>query len=311
MNTTITLLHGAAGTARGRALVAFAGLLLAGTIVATMPALAAAGDGGGVTATWRPEASERLIKLPTHYMKRALDQDFAGSELAAAMTDIDQQLKDKTQTLTDLQAAIGQAEGEVRTELKHQFLAEKREFIMLNGQRQDLKRKQLRTRIRVYETLVGKIDRAGASMTPAKEQFLENHAAARERFEGSVAKIDMKLFNTAVEGESKYATEYNKNLEAINKLVTAINTHPLAQQAELDGKSVDKKEYLRGLIADSESEIALVDQEETILGYMAKLVALDAMALSEEVAGLGLDEDGELAEGGSSVTQAVDFFVAE
>ena len=31
----------------------------------------------------------------------------------------------------------------------------------------------------------------------------------------------------------------------------------------------------------TESELAILDQEENILGYMAKLIALDAMALSE------------------------------
>ena len=31
-----------------------------------------------------------------------------------------------------------------------------------------------------------------------------------------------------------------------------------------------------------QSEISILEQEETILGYMAKLVALDALSLSEE-----------------------------
>ena len=66
------------------------------------------------------------------------------------------------------------------------------------------------------------------------------------------------------------------------------------------------------LIANNGSSLALLDQEENILGYMAKLVALDAMALAEEVAA---DDSG--ADGGSdgvemgelSVSSAVDFFI--
>ena len=52
----------------------------------------------------------------------------------------------------------------------------------------------------------------------------------------------------------------------------------------------------------------LLDQEENILGYMAKLVALDATALSEQVM------ESELAEAdvpeATGVTEAVGFFVS-
>ncbi len=285
---------------------ALTGVLLAGTVLAAEPAFAAA---EGAAASWRPKASERLIKLPSHYLKKAIDQDFAGSGLAQAIGDANRQIQEKTQTLADLQDAIAQAEGEVATELKHQFLAEKREFIVLNGDLQDLKRKHLKTKVRFYERLIRKIDRSGANVDPRQAQFMENHAAARERFESSVAKVDMKLFNTTVQGESKYSTEYSKNVQAIEALVKAINSHPLAQKTDIEGKPKAKKEYLQALIIDTQSELALVDQEETILGYMAKLVALDAMSLSEEVATLGFEDGDVPVDESESVTTAVEFFV--
>jgi hypothetical protein len=65
---------------------------------------------------------------------------------------------------------------------------------------------------------------------------------------------------------------------------------------------------LRQLIANNGSSLALLDQEENILGYMAKLVALDAMALAEEVAADDGGADGvEMNE--LSVSSAVDFFI--
>jgi hypothetical protein len=70
-------------------------------------------------------------------------------------------------------------------------------------------------------------------------------------------------------------------MAAIESLVSTINSHPMNAQPEFEGQPLSKQEYLRQLIAEGTSSLAVLDQEETILGYMAKLVALDAMALSE------------------------------
>ena len=63
----------------------------------------------------------------------------------------------------------------------------------------------------------------------------------------------------------------------------------------------------RAEISYAQAELELISQEETILGYMAKLVALDATALSEEIL------DAELIDsdipGDTSLTGAIKFFV--
>lgn len=51
----------------------------------------------------------------------------------------------------------------------------------------------------------------------------------------------------------------------------------------VDGRDLGKAEYLAHLIAEAESGLALLDQKDLVLAYMAKLVALDAMALADEV----------------------------
>ena len=70
-----------------------------------------------------------------------------------------------------------------------------------------------------------------------------------------------------------------------------------------------KQEFLRQMVAETQADLALVDQEETILGYMAKLIALDAMALTEAVA-TGDDSFLEPEEP-SGLAAAINYFIPE
>jgi len=276
--------------------VAVAGLSLANEAVAS--------------PSWSPQASERLIKLPGNYLDKALDQDFARSELASALTDVEGQIGLKTRTLSDLQGAVGQADGEVQTELRHQFLVEKKTYIEMVGQRLDLRRKQVETKKKVLQKLLRKVNRDKSAMTPARAELVERQADAYQRFERTLTSVDMKLFASDTMPQSRYAQEYAGNMAAIERLVAAIESHPMAQGPEIDGRAVTKEEFLRQLIQQTDSELAIMDQEESILGYMAKLVALDAMALSEEVLAAEADEYG-VEEEEMTLTSAVDFFTGE
>jgi hypothetical protein len=72
-----------------------------------------------------------------------------------------------------------------------------------------------------------------------------------------------------------------------------------------------KKEYLHQLLAETEAELQVIDQEEAILGYMAKLIALDALALSDLLAENPLEDDyGEPVED-TGISAAVDYFIAQ
>ncbi len=274
--------------------------------------LVVATSADAATPSWQPSASERLVKLPSTYLKKAIDRDFAESELAQVLGDTNANIRLKAQTLGDLQAAIDKAEGEVKVELRHQFLAEKQEFIKLMGEQQELRRKQVDTQIKLYERLLAKLERREAGMTPAKADLLEKQEAARQRFEGSVSKVDMDIFGSPEMSESKYSRDYAKNMSAIEQLVQAIKAHPMTAQIELDGQAISKQDYLRHLIADNQAVASILDQEGQILGYMAKLVALDAMALSEEVAVDEFADDGVSDETGEvSVSSTVDFFITQ
>lgn len=169
-------------------------------------------------ATWSPRTSERLIKLPASFLKKAIEQDYAKSSLAAAVRDTEENMALKVKTLEDLRGAMERAEGDLRIELRHQFLAEKRAYLDLVADHQSLRRKHARTKIRIYEKLLGKIKRKNSALTPQRAALIDKQEAARDRFENTIAKVDAKLFRSPLMTESKYAREYAKNVAAISTL---------------------------------------------------------------------------------------------
>ncbi|MDP6590127.1 MAG: hypothetical protein QF666_11865 [Alphaproteobacteria bacterium] len=291
-----------AGSTRG--LILGLALSMAATGVFTVPAYASGGD-----PTWQPQASERLVKLPASYIKRSLEQDFTRSELGQALRDIDTEIGFKSETLTDLQAAIEASEGEVHTDLRHQFLVEKREYIELVSRKIELRRKAMEKKSGVLEKLMKRMGQQDAELTPIRRELIERQSAARARFETSISGVDMELLETSVAPESKYSRQFASNLSAIDSLSRAIEQHPMSRGPEVDGVPVTREDYVRQMIADAQAELELIGQEETILGYMAKLVALDATALSEEVSDAELI-DSDTPEG-ESLTGAVKFFVGQ
>lgn len=279
-------------------------LVVAALTLGTVPVAASSAP-----ENWSPKASDRLMKLPGTFLKKAVDNDYSRSKLAAALTETDERVDLKKDTLADLQAAIETADGDTRIELSHQFLVEKKRYINLMRDHQDLRRRRAATKIRLYEKLMRKMTAKSGRASPARAELVANQKAARDRFKGSLQKIDTQLFRSSMAPTSKYARDYAKNIAAIENLVSAINAHPMNRAAEIDGQPVSQADYLRQLIAENEAEVALVDQERAVLGYMAKLVSLDALALSEGVT--APDVVAEAPEQGDRVTSALEFFVTQ
>ncbi|MDP6688997.1 MAG: hypothetical protein QF384_05840 [Alphaproteobacteria bacterium] len=252
---------------------------LALALVMATPAAAKPAD----PPSWRPVASEKLIKLPTNYLKKSLDHDFAQSALSGAIQDADSEIGLKGQTLDDLRTAIEQADGELQVELRHQFLAQKREFITLMKRKADLRRRHLQTKQRTLERLLKKLGQEKGAMTPARVQLVAQQQQARARFKGSLAKVDLAVLASPAVPESKYAQEYAANMAAAEALAAAIRAHPMNSQARQDGQPASKADFIRQMLADTQAGVAVLEQEQNVIGYMAKLVALDALALSESV----------------------------
>ncbi len=275
-------------------------------LLAAAPGPAEASPDG---ATWSPAASERLVKLPPHMLKKAVDRDFQASGLAVAIGDAGTRITAKSQTLRDLRDAATRADGDLRLELQHQFLAEKQVYIQMVGERLELRARQAETRKVLYERLLEKLRLHGAADDPVTADLVARQEAARQRFDRSVDAVDMQVFGGEFAPQSRYGAEYAKNQAAMDRLLTAIEAHPMNQRPMLDGEEVTREDYLRQLVADAEAERALVAQEEQLLGYMAKLVALDAMALAENLA--AAEGGGEVVDGGAepSLAANVDLFV--
>jgi len=258
--------------------------------------------------TWSPQSSERLVRLPPSYLKKSLDRDFAESPLGAALNETEAKIGHKGNTLADLQASVEQSEGELRLELRHQFLAEKRAYLDLMANQIDLHRQQAKTRLKLFERMLGDLARKKASDTPSTRELVAKQTLARDRLQSSLAKVDLKVFETATMPESRYAVKYGQNVQAIEQLLSRINTHGMNQSLTAGGIEMTKEEFIRHMAVEAEAELALADQDDTILGYMAKLVALDAVSLSEEAM------DAELADsplpGNAGPAKAVNFFMS-
>ena len=271
-------------------------------------AIAVPGHAAAPAPGWTPQSSEKLVKLPPSYLKKSLDHDFAESPLGAALRSTEEEIGYKTRTLTDLKGAVEKATGETQVEIRHQLLAEKRAFIELMSGRNGMRRSHLSTKLRVLEQTLERAARSGEAATPAMKALIEKQDEAKQRFQSSLAGVDMKLFANAPTPESKYSARYASNMDAIEKLVERIRSHRMSNEGTADGIPATKADQLRQMIQETQAEIAILDQEETVLGYMAKLVALDAMELSETAL------DAELADsdlpGNGIPAQSVDLFLS-
>jgi hypothetical protein len=234
-------------------------------------------------AIWRPVASERLVKLPAAYLKKAIDKDFAQSALGAALASNREAGDLKAASLEDLARAREAADGELRLDLRQQLLGEKQAFIRIMGDRQRLERDRVNTRLRLLRALVRKLDQDQAGVAGKGEKIRASQNQARQRFESSLSNVDDALFASGMAPESRYAQAHDRNIEAIEKLRGAIAAHPMNRSPDPTGEPFTKREYLERMSMEAEAHLAILDQEEQVLGFMAKLVALDAMAFADEL----------------------------
>ena len=256
--------------------VIFAGVLTSIIFSSTL-ALARA-----TTATWNPEVTEKLVKLPQSRIEKSLKRDFAKSALAEAIQDVSEEINLKLATLNDLGEALGLSAGAIKDELRHQLLVEKRNYINLVKKSQELRRRHLEKKKSFYDKLRQKIKRGEAANTKDTQLLVKQQTEARERFNKGSHNVDLRVFSTFDAPNSEYSREYGRNLSAANALMAAIKNHPMNKE-DTPEKSEDKAAYLLRLVAQSDASLAIIQQENEILGYMAKLVALDGEAFAEEL----------------------------
>ena len=276
-----------------------------GAVLVSLPVMPLSASEPG----WRPVASERLVKLPAAYLKKAIDKDFAGSALGAALAKNRESGDLKAATLDDLARAQDSADGELRLDLRHQLLGEKQSFIRIMGERQRLERKRTKARLRLLQSLIVKIDQGDQTRSHGADKIRASQAEARQRFESSLATVDDTLFASGMASDSRYAQAHARNVAAIEQLRRAISAHPMNRASDPALQDMTKREYLEHMVIEAEAGLAVLDQEEQVLGYMAKLVALDAMAFADELEGA----DQTVASAGDAkapiLSSAVQFFI--
>jgi hypothetical protein len=136
----------------------FAALLLTLTLIGPLESQGATIIGDN----WSPKVTERLVRLPGKYIHKEVDNDFSNSKLAQDLTDLEGEIQNKMQTLTDLKGALSQAEGEFAVEIKHQILAEKRGYVNMMNRHVSLRRERLKTSVKLYEAVLDKMKQKGA-----------------------------------------------------------------------------------------------------------------------------------------------------
>lgn len=279
-----------------------ASFVLSTTFLLGQPAIAEAR-----APEWTPQSSERLIQLPATYLKKSIDSDFAGSELGSAINSADSKSEHKILSLVDLKDAVDRAEGKLKTELRHQFLVEKKAYLDLMVEKNNLNRKRLRTKKKLFGRMLRQLTRRNNNSDSSTVLLVENQNAAQARFASTFKDVDLQLFRSGTGSKSKYSKKYSENMAAIEGLVARLKNHRMSSPIQSDGKTITKEEYIRHLLAETEGEIAILEQEQTITAYMAKLVALDAMSLSEEA--LSEELAGRDASGNQGPAEAIQFFL--
>ena len=236
---------------------------------------------------WKPNLSEKILLLPPQHLEQAIDQDFSKSLLAQDLIDVDTQLNQQVGQIQTLQEAEGQYSGEENIEIRHQILEGKKSYVELMGDQLDLKRAKLSTKLNYLKRLMRRAKRDGAQLADTSElRELQEQAVSRANSIDSALRDD--LFETSMEKESKFSKHYEKNKQAIAQLRSVIESHPMNSHYGSAGAN-STADHLHELILSAEADLAIIDMESEILGYMARILTLDAMALADEVHQINYD----------------------
>ena len=262
------------------------------------------------SSTWQPQISEKILMLPSKHLENAVERDFASSPLANDMQTLDEDIQSKVTTIGTLQENQHLYEGAESLEVTHQIIAGKRDYLdMMSGQI-DLRRQQLETKRNLYQRLMRQA-KSSSIRSPQVEQHHLAIDAARVRSGAVETQLRDELFFSTNLEESRFGLEYAENRTAIEQLRSAISNHPANHDIVINGEPVTKAEELNGLMLGVEAELALLRMEDEVIGYMAKLLSLDAMAFAEKVAEASWQsDDGSIIQPPTSPRQNLKMFIA-
>jgi hypothetical protein len=231
---------------------------------------------------WRPQLSEKILLLPPKHMNDAIEQDFSKSGLAQNMTSVETQLFDQVSAIGQLKQNLSRYDEQEQIEARHQIIVGKKTYIELLGQQIDLKRERLHTKLGLLKRLDRNLSSDTAQQKVASD-VAQLQADAKSRIEGISSKLREQIALEPLTKETNFSKVFEKNMAAISALKDAIASHRMQSRLGLDSGTT-KSDVLRQLMLDTEADLALIGIETELLGHMAHLLSLDAMALAEDVA---------------------------
>ncbi len=233
---------------------------------------------------WQPQIVEKMYILPPKQLDRVLNNDFRNSSLYLNLKTADDKIKSRYSKIDQLNKSIPQFKGDEQIELKHQVIVEKKEYISDMSERLKIKREHLLTKKRFFEKIKRKISfQKGDQNFKAQSKFQASREKALKRSKKLDKKISNLLIGNNMSNNSKYFSEYQKTISAMQQLETKIKSHPKFQENDLLLNSENKLESLNVFIDKLESELSVLALKEQVLTKMAKLVSLDAMELADSL----------------------------
>ena len=262
-------------------------------------------------ATWKPVSHEKLITLPANFISRKIDNDFNESALAAQINALDERMTMAVGSMKKLKDKMADVTGDEHLELSHQFLEAKSDYLDFVEQKQKLDQQAMNIRRKLYERVLKQIRRNKEKNGSAEMVKLQkDQQRARKRMEQAKSLVDNALLEAGNMEGSKYSGEYNKNINQLEALKAAINSHEANRAPAIDGQEVTKEGYVRHLLAGLNAEQAIFDQEKLMLTYMAKLVSLDAQSLEHKLmAGPEGEEDYDDSSSRGRLASNADLFI--
>ena len=233
---------------------------------------------------WQPQIVEKMYILPPKQLDRVLNNDFRNSSLYLNLKTADDKIKSRYSKIDQLNKSIPQFKGDEQIELKHQVIVEKKEYITDMSERLKIKREHLLTKKRFFEKIKRKtLFQKGNQNFKAKSKFQASREKALKRSKKLDKKISNLLIGNNMSNNSKYFSEYQKTMSAMQQLETKIKSHPKFQENDLLLNSENKLESLNVFIDKLESELSVLALKEQVLTKMAKLVSLDAMEQADSL----------------------------
>ena len=233
---------------------------------------------------WQPQIVEKMYILPPKQLDRVLNNDFRNSSLYLNLKTADDKIKSRYSKIDQLNKSIHQFKGDEQIELKHQVIVEKKEYITDMSERLKIKREHLLTKKRFFEKIKRKtLFQKGNQNFKDQSKFEASREKALQRSKKLDKKITNLLIGNNMSNNSKYFSEYQKTMLAMQKLETKIKSHPKFQENDLLMNSENKLESLNVFIDKLESDLSVLALKEQVLTKMAKLVSLDAMELADSL----------------------------